>query len=253
MGGEKMIVDCVSDLHGHYPKLDGGHLLIVAGDWCENDSGESFYEFLNWLECQKYNRIVVIAGNHDNIAVHKLTETTSPVRVSYFIDGIKNCTYLCDSGTEFEIDERVHFPVGDGADRFVYKRKIKIWGSPWTTRFPGMNPKCMAFTVDTDKELAEKWAMIPEDVDILVTHCPPKGMLDKTARGEEVGSQSLTNKIHKMQPIVHVFGHIHESYGKENCFIPASKYIGIADCMFINASHVNEHYEPVNKPIRIEL
>ncbi len=27
-----MIIDCISDLHGYYPKLEGGDLLIVAGD-----------------------------------------------------------------------------------------------------------------------------------------------------------------------------------------------------------------------------
>ena len=27
-----MIVDRISDLHGHYPQLEGGDLLIVAGD-----------------------------------------------------------------------------------------------------------------------------------------------------------------------------------------------------------------------------
>jgi hypothetical protein len=224
---ELMIIDCISDLHGHYPKLEGGDLLIVGGDLTARDTLEGYMDFDSWLQDQDYRCKILIGGNHDNLIQNKgwekLTEPFSDLC----------CDYICDFGTEFE--------------------GLKIWGSPWTLRFEGMNPHCMAFTVDTEEELAEKWAMIPDDVDILVTHSPPKGMLDKTIDGTPAGSQSLTNKIHRLQPLLHVFGHIHESYGKEDYFIPATKYIGVVGCHFVNASHVNERYQPVNKPIRITL
>jgi hypothetical protein len=42
-----------------------------------------------------------------------------------------------------------------------------------------------------------------------------------------------------------VFGHIHEGYGMFEF-----KYHGRATT-YINCSHVNEHYEPVNEPVRI--
>jgi hypothetical protein len=32
-----MIIDCIADLHGHYPKLDGGDLLIICGDLTARD------------------------------------------------------------------------------------------------------------------------------------------------------------------------------------------------------------------------
>jgi Icc-related predicted phosphoesterase len=111
-----------------------------------------------------------------------------------------------------------------------------------------MNPKCRAFTVDTDEELAEKWAMIPDDTDILVTHCPPQGARDYTRLENEkmywgYGSPSLAQKLGKIKPKLHVFGHIHESYGRDQN----------STTIFVNASHVNERYEPVNKPIRVIL
>lgn len=218
-----MIIDVCSDLHGYYPELQGGDLLIVAGDLTARDLPHERYRFLQWLAEQEYRKKIWIAGNHDNSLVGMKFTPQRPDAAEY----------LCDSGTEFE--------------------GFKVWGSPWTKTFEGMNPHCKAFTVATEEELASKFSLIPDDIDILITHSPAKGMLDKTINGYDAGSQSLTNRIHHMQPLLHVFGHIHEAYGRDNCFIPATKYIGTVDCCFVNASHVNEHYQPVNKPIRIIL
>lgn len=228
-----MIIDCVSDLHGNYPALEGGDLLIVAGDLTATDGVDEYLNFYEWLDEQEYKKKVVVAGNHDSELAKPEYEGRN--------DRFHPALYLCDSGTEFEWFETEDTKWGarhlDGCRHL----KLKIWGSPWTKRFPGMNPKCMAFTVETEEELAEKWAMIPEDVDILVTHCPP------ALRGLDAGfgSASLNNTV-SLRPTnlkLHVFGHIHEGYGERYC----------KPVRYINASHVNEYYEPVNKPIRIEL
>jgi Icc-related predicted phosphoesterase len=213
-----MIIDCISDLHGHYPKLEGGDLLIVAGDLTYSDDLNNYFDFMEWLEKQKYKRKILIAGNHDNKLVDDLD-------FDYPDLGIE---YLEDSGTEFE--------------------GLKIWGSPWTKTFPGMNPNCKAFTVDTEEELAEKWALIPEDVDILITHSPPHGTFDQTEDLELAGSTSLLKRVCEVKPSLHVFGHIHEEGGRQ-CKIPWLPRTTIC----VNASHVNEHYQPVNKPIRVLL
>lgn len=229
-----MIVDCISDLHGHYPKLEGGDLLIVAGDLTANDTPDQFQDFFSWLSEQDYQSAVVIGGNHDNLLQKgclPFLELDKPLDISIYC--------LCDSTIEV-----------DG---------LKIWGSPWTTKFPGMNPHCMAFTVDTDEELEEKWKLIPDDIDILVTHSPPFGMLDTVDRMfgeyENVGSRSLGRFTidHSHSIKLHVFGHIHSGYGIYD--VPkAPTYLGDKNIpVFVNCSHVNEMYEPVNKPVRIIL
>jgi Icc-related predicted phosphoesterase len=210
-----MIIDCIADLHGYYPKLDGGDLLIVAGDLTANDSIQGYDKFFDWLALQNYTKKIYISGNHDNMIFNNKRSTPK------FCDA----TYLCDSGTEFE--------------------GLKIWGSPWTKRFDGMNPKCMAFTVDTDEELAEKWKSIPKNIDILITHSPSQGVLDETVRCENVGSESLIKPMINSGCRLHVFGHIHEAYGKF--------YNPILGITYVNASHVSERYEPVNKPVRVIL
>jgi Icc-related predicted phosphoesterase len=209
------IVTCISDLHGHYPELEGGDLLIVAGDWTKKDTISEIEDFEDWLLIQAYKKIIIIAGNHDNV-----------VYECGWVDKGK-IEYLLDSGTEFE--------------------GLRIWGSPWTKSFEGMNPHCKAFTLDTEEQLAEKWAMIPDDVNILVTHSPPFTIMDWTTDGYQVGSTSLmAHHMKRLNPRLWVFGHIHESYGQEGPF-------RWNNTQYVNASHVNEHYEPVNKPIRIIL
>ena len=89
-----MIIDCIADLHGEYPTLEGGDLLILAGDYTSNDSYQSWIHFADWLEEQDYKKKVYIAGNHDN----RLVDRDIIDDVLYRCDA----EYLCDSGTQFE-------------------------------------------------------------------------------------------------------------------------------------------------------
>lgn len=218
-----MIIECISDLHGNYPKLEGGDLLIVAGDLTSKDDYQGYFDFNLWMinNSRIYKKCIVIAGNHDKGLL--------PGRFN--VESLPNIVYLCDSGIEFE--------------------GLKIWGSPWTKWFPEVNPKCTAFMLKTEEELAEKWARIPNDTDILITHSPPYEIFDETLRGENVGSKSLEERTFFMTNYLdlHVFGHIHEQGCKKNERTQKcdNKYITV------NASHVNEHYEPVNKSVRVIL
>ena len=51
---------------------------------------------------------------------------------------------------------------------------------------------------------------IPYDLDILVTHYPPYGVLD-----EEMGSLEILTFVLRSQPKYHLFGHIHSTAGEE--------------------------------------
>lgn len=224
--GENIIIDCISDLHGFFPELEGGDLLIVAGDLTTRHTIQEYFVFKNWFQKQSYKKKVLIAGNHDTFLEGNESRFTPD---SWF-------SYLEDSGTEFE--------------------GLKIWGSPWTKTFEGMNPDCKSFTLDTEEELEEKFVLIPDDIDILITHSPPYGILDAVESGkllrdvniylwtEHTGSEYLREVMFRIKPKLMVFGHIHEWGGK---------MIDLVTTKCVNASHVNENYQPVNKPIRIEL
>lgn len=209
-----MIIDCISDLHGYYPKLEGGDLLIVAGDLTARDSENELALFDYWLSSQKYSAKIVIAGNHDNVLKEKRLK-------------LQFGTYFEDSGCSFN--------------------GFNMWGTPWSLWFPGINPRCTAFT-GSEEDLAEKHALIPDDTDILISHSPMYGILDQAAHGYLCGSRSLRDAVDRVKPRLLVCGHIHEQGGKQLMY----KHSG-PNTWCVNASYVNERYEPVNKPIRIEL
>ena len=87
------------------------------------------------------------------------------------------------------------------------------------------------------------WDLIPEGIDILITHGPPFGIGDLTSRGENVGCQDLLEIVEKITPTVHIYGHIHEGYG-----ITSNRAT-----TFINANSCDQLYQPVNLPLVYEF
>lgn len=209
-----MKVTCISDLHGHYPRLDGGDLLIVAGDLTARDEIDEYFWFRDWLQSQNYEKKIVVAGNHD-----KCIENGR----FYFSDEWLGATYLRDKGTEY--------------------KGLKFWGTPWTNWFDGVNPLCDAYMLMTEAQLADKFNLIPDDIDILISHGPAHMILDKTVYKSNVGSMALADKVKNMKLKYHIFGHIHESYG----ISIANGYVSM------NVAHMNRSYEPVNKPVNFEI
>ena len=226
-----MIIDCVADLHGFKPKLQGGDLLIVAGDLTARDEIDQYSEFFEWFTCQNYSNKILVAGNHDNEITKGLDFSFSDERIHYLEDSELEIEY------EQEIEEEHKFK---GLISYKVKKKLKIWGSPYTPLFDGVHPKCKAFMLSIS-DLQKKVALIPEDIDILITHGPAMKINDKTIEGEHVGCVHLNRAIKKIQPILHVCGHIHEGYGID--------YLN--KTISVNASHVDWRYRPVNEPIRI--
>lgn len=210
-------ITCISDLHGYEPKLTGGDLLIIAGDFTAADTEKQHVEFIDWVSKQNYTKIILVPGNHDG---------------HYEKYGPFDCKkedkiqILMDSGYEF--------------------KGFKIWGSPWTPIFFNWH-----FMLKRGREIKKKWDLIPEDTDILVTHGPAYGICDQTQSYrvvQRVGCQDLEEAVARVQPQLHVFGHIHQGYGKHILAHENGK-----ETICINAALMDECYNPLNKPINIKL
>lgn len=79
--------------------------------------------------------------------------------------------------------------------------------------------------------------LIPDGVDVLVTHEPPMMILDESS-GSHWGNTLLRSRVFKTKPKYHLFGHAHDAFGVE-------KHEGI---VFSNGTLLNDNYDIRNKP-----
>mgnify|MGYP001337605213 FL=1 len=214
-----MRIVCISDTHNCTSEIavPDGDLLVHSGDATITGTADEIARFSDWFSGLPHRHKVFVAGNHD-----WLFEKDEQLARRLLDPSI---TYLQDSAGE--VDGR------------------KIYGSPWQPRFYDW-----AFNLMRGSELAEKWAMIPEDTEILVTHGPPFGILDLVPRSgwdENTGCEELRKRVEQIASFgrlkLHVFGHIHCGYGLHEEF-------GIR---FVNASTCDEQYRPTQSPMVFDL
>jgi Icc-related predicted phosphoesterase len=138
---------------------------------------------------------------------------------------------------------------------------LKIYGTPWQPYFCNW-----AFNIYESDRLISLYQNIPEDLDILITHCPPYNILDKTHItpayydntvncGEEpLGSKELETVLSELgehRPKIHCFGHIHGDGGNIVGLPYLTKPYPGGVC-YINASVCDENYNPINKIVTID-
>ncbi len=209
----KLIV--ISDTHGMYRQIGhipDGDVLIHAGDSLGRGTLEELAEFDAWLGTLPHRHKILIAGNHDWCFQNEPEQARRLV---------SHATYLQDSGIEL-----------DG---------VRFWGSPWTPEFFNW-----AFNLPRGEALAERWAQIPDNTDVLITHGPPMNILDQVGErfgGGHVGCEALAERLAGLRLKAHLFGHIHESYGQQEH----------GHCRFVNAATCNGQFKPDNPPVALEI
>jgi Icc-related predicted phosphoesterase len=211
---------CISDTHEQESNvsLPEGDVLIHAGDITKKGSLTALYKFCAWVKDQPFKHKVVICGNHDFCFQNPNAEEAVATMKQFGI------TYLQDSSIEI-----------DG---------ITFWGAPWQPWFHDW-----AFNVPRGPEIAAKWAAIPDNTQVLITHGPPFGILDCLLEdnpffpAEKLGCEDLLEKISSLPKLkAHIFGHIHSGHGTMK---------GPNDVMFVNAAICGDvHYhKAVNQSI----
>ncbi|KAK4237638.1 hypothetical protein C8A03DRAFT_44521 [Achaetomium macrosporum] len=205
-------VVCVSDTHNKQPVLPPGDILIHAGDLTENGSFDEVQAGLTWLSSQPHRFKILIAGNHDVLLDEAFLRKYPERRY-----GQSKTKEDLDWGDVIYLEDScvtLYVPIG----RSSRTKGVDVFGSPWTPQY-GIS----AFQYRPDSGL-DHWSQrlrdLPMGPDIIVTHGPPKLYLDRQGI-HQAGCPYLLAQIARIRPRLHVFGHIHAAYGRENVVLNA--------------------------------
>jgi Icc-related predicted phosphoesterase len=178
-----MKIAVFSDTHMSHReiKIPDADLLIFAGDMTHCRTDQEVADFNTFLGTLQHRHKIVVAGNHD----HRLTDNPEKAKAL-----LSEAIYLQDEAIVVE--------------------GVKIYGAPWNPLFNDY--ACDAFALPRGKVLKKKWDMIPLDIDILVTHTPPSGILDRNGPVSH-GCTDLAAAVFDRKPKYHIFGHIHNRHG----------------------------------------
>jgi Icc-related predicted phosphoesterase len=210
---------CISDTHSqlHALRVPDGDVLVHAGDATYDGTLEELKRFNADLESlrARFRAIVFVPGNHD---------------------------FICER--EPEVAKQVLCAATVLDERALEVDGVRLFGSPWQ---PWFLDWAYNFPKDDDGTAARAtWAKIPAETELLITHGPPRGILDRTSSGRDVGCPHLRERLSALPELrLHVFGHIHEAYGE------ARGVLG--EIHFVNASSCTLAYQPRNPPIVVDL
>jgi hypothetical protein len=215
----------VSDTHNRHDELhvpSGIDVVIHCGDesdcgneWSNEPEARAFFE---WYSALDIAHKLFVPGNHSMAIEKGLVKPEQYPKV------------------RFLIHEQV---VLNG---------LVVFGTPYTPKF--FHWAYMRAREDLDVV----WQTIPDDVDILISHGPPKGILDATRDIDtrnpiHVGSKSLTRHVtERIKPLLHAFGHIHDEKGIRNFGIVQDSVT-----TFVNCSCCNVGSKLVNHGVVVEI
>lgn len=221
-----MKIACISDTHGFHNQIiftENVDCIIHAGDSTNykdiiNNQIE-FNSFIDWYSKLDIKHKILIAGNYDAWATKK-----------YNIDKVKDLGIIYLEHEYCEIDN------------------ITFFGSPYTPTFGD-------WYFMKDRAKLDKYWNINIKCDILITHGPPKGILDLSYDNRNnlifCGDNALRKNIRKIPPSYHIFGHIHNNKDIVNYGVRI-----IDKTVFVNASMVKDREFDkgvINEPIYINF
>lgn len=265
------------------PKVD---VLLHAGDLTERGQLEEFRGAINMLSGIDAELKLVIAGNHDlsldgNYWRQRMGEYDPDLAEHHNATEILKGQLAKQAGVTY-LEEGLHtFVLKSGA-------KFTIYTSPYQPEFCGW-----AFPYERNEDRFNlqhhsapgviSIAMNPitdfQSVDIIMTHGPPKGILDQVIfTNESVGCESLLRAVSRARPRLYCFGHIHEAYGAklitwkdeksligpdaiENEYSQPNIYPNSSnspvkfgkETLMVNASIMTFNYRPMNAPWIVDL
>lgn len=177
-----MRIVAVADTHTFESDLvvPDGDVFLHAGDMLRSGSLEELEGVAEWILALPHRHKVIVAGNHDWCFLRERGAATALLGA--------DVTYLQDEGV-----------ILDG---------VSFYGAPWQPEYHSW-----AFNLPRGAPLAERWARIPANTDVLITHGPPATIGDRTPTAGRAGCDDLLARVRTVRPKLHLFGHIHQDGG----------------------------------------
>ena len=211
-----MLISAISDTHGRagwdIPECD---VFIHAGDMTAWGSLHETESLVRRLERQLergliWDGVILVPGNHDQDCFERL-------------DDIKNLSK----------DPRIHWLINDA----ITIEGKKFFGSAYTPPFMDW------FFMAAEPELERMYAAMPRELDVLITHGPPYGILDPGYQADHVGSHALLDAVSRRNIRHHVFGHLHSAGGLTRPVAFIDTEWGNITTQFHNVAAVDEAYQ----------
>ncbi|KAJ5088270.1 hypothetical protein N7456_011886 [Penicillium angulare] len=202
----------ISDTHGleAFPTSISSQyfdVVIHCGDLTTESKLDEYKASIHLLGTINAPLKITIAGNHDftmDIPAFqkKVAEAQPPldvalVKKTYGYAGEAKGLFSQDTGITFLEEGTCEFKLKNGA-------LLRVYASPYT---PSLGDWGFQYHPNHGHDFSI------HDVDVAITHGPPKGVFDMTHSRERAGCPFLFEAIAKARPRMHCYGHIHEGWG----------------------------------------
>ncbi|KAI4933431.1 uncharacterized protein J4E92_003097 [Alternaria infectoria] len=208
------------------PPLPKADVLLHCGDLTMIGHLEEYEKTLDMLESIDAGLKLVIAGNHDIT----LDEEYYARKGEYMHRGDRYDKDLPAKAREMWKGERARRAgvtyLEEGTHTFQLQNgaNLRVYASPYQPEFcdyafpyfrneDRYNPPHQC--TPNVKPIAENPVPDFPNVDVMMTHGPPMGVMDATTSGQHVGCDHLLRAARRCKPRLHCFGHIHEGWGAQ--------------------------------------
>ena len=200
------------------PKID---VVLHCGDLTQVGGVTSFKKALKMLGHIEAELKLVVAGNHDLELDREFWEAQRdddgiPEDPKDHVLAVQAMTgpLAREAGVTFLHEGTYSFSLKNGAEFTIYVSPYTPAFCDWAFAYKHNEDRFNESDQVMDGSTSISRNPMRNGVDIVMTHGPPKGILDRCSQGN-VGCENLRRAIGRVKPMMHCFGHIHEGYGIE--------------------------------------